>query len=245
MNFEEFPEPIKKDIENQSLSILEHIADDIIVIGGWAVRALTGGKHGRYTLDIDGVTKQTTMKKVESILESLGMRERKSEWGVQFYQNYKSQVKIPKGIQKEIDNLELRIEVSEPRIKELQTHHYFEFSLTEFISREIQYHEKKEKVKVNVPPAEHMAAVKLGLPVDYKNNFDSQVLLEICNVEKVIKIIKSNDDWSEMVLRRIPKLIGRLGDKERLEHILAINNDINIKEHIKTMKYIENKLKIE
>jgi hypothetical protein len=243
MNLEEFPEPIKKDIEDQSLSILEHVAADIIVIGGWAVRALTGDTHGRYTFDIDGVTKQTTMKKVVSILESLGMKERKSDWGIQFYQKYKPQVKIPKAIQKEIDDLELRIEISGPRIKESQTHHYFEFSLTESICREIQYHEKKGKVNVTVPSAEQMTAVKLGLPVDYKNNFDSQVLLEICNVETVIEIIKSNDDWSEMVLRRIPKLIGRLRDKERLEHILAINNGINIKEHIKTMKYIEDKLK--
>ena len=73
MNLEEFPEPIKKDIEDQSLSILEYIADDIIVIGGWAVRALTGDKYGRYTLDIAGVTEQKTMKKVESILKSLRM----------------------------------------------------------------------------------------------------------------------------------------------------------------------------
>lgn len=243
MNLEEFPEPIKKDIEDQSLSILDHITDDIIVIGGWAVRALTGHKHGRYTLDIDGVAEQKTIKKVEYNLEPLGMEKRKSDWGIQFYKHYKPQVKIPEGIQKEIDNLELRIEISGPRIKESQTHHYFEFNLTEFLQREIQYHMKKEKVNVKVPPAEHMAAVKLGLPVDYKNNFDAQVLLEICNVEKVVEIIKSNDDWSEMVLRRIPKLIGRLSDNSRLEHILAINKDINIKEHIKTMKSIENKLK--
>ena len=56
MNLEDFPEPIKKDIEDQSLELLEHINDNIIVIGGWAVRALTSNKHGRYTLDIDGVT---------------------------------------------------------------------------------------------------------------------------------------------------------------------------------------------
>jgi len=243
MNLEEFPEPIKKDIEDQSLSILEYIADDIIVIGGWAVRALTGDKHGRYTLDIDGVTKQKNMKKVESVLGPLGMDVRKSEWGIQFYQRYKPQAKVTKDMQKEIETLELRIEISGPRIKESQTHHYFEFSLTDFLEREIQYHMKNEKVKIRVPSVEHMAAVKLGLPVDYKNNFDSQVLLEICNLEKVVEIIKLNDDWSEMVIRRIPKLIGRLNDKNRLEHILAINNDINIKEHIKTMKYIEDKLK--
>ena len=47
MNLEDFPEPIKKDIEDQSLSILEQIKEDIIVIGGWAVRALTGDKHSR------------------------------------------------------------------------------------------------------------------------------------------------------------------------------------------------------
>ncbi|MBU1940261.1 MAG: hypothetical protein KKC68_00650 [Candidatus Thermoplasmatota archaeon] len=243
MNYEEFPEIIKKDIEDQSLSILQHIAEEIIVIGGWAVRALTGDKHARYTLDIDGVTEQKTMKKVESILKLLGMNGRKSNWGIQFYQHYTPQVKIPEEIRKEIDNVELRIEISEPRIKESQTHHYFEFDLTEFIMRDIQYHMKKGKVTIKVPPAEYMAAVKLGLPADYKNNFDSQVLLEICNVEKVVEIIKLNDDWSEMVRRRIPKLIGRLNDKDRLEHILAINNGINIKEHIKTMKYIENKLK--
>jgi len=215
------------------------------VIGGWAVRALTGDKHGRYTLDIDGVTKEKSMKEVKSILESLGMERRKSDWGIQFYQQYKPQVKVPEEIKKEIEKIELRIEISNPRIKELQTHHYFEFSLTEFIEREIQYHMKKEKVKVNVPPAEHMVAVKLGLPVDYKNNFDSQVLLEICNIENVIEIIKSNDDWREMVIRRIPKLVGRLNDKDRLEHILVINNGINIKEHIKIMKYIEYKLRTE
>ncbi len=51
MNLQEYPEPIKQDIEDQSLSILKHINDDVIVIGGWAVRALVGEKHGRYILE--------------------------------------------------------------------------------------------------------------------------------------------------------------------------------------------------
>ena len=88
-----------------------------------------------------------------------------------------------------------------------------------------------------------MAAVKLGLPVDYKNNFDSQILLDICDMDKVIETITANDDWKEMVLRRIPKLIGRLRQKDRLDYILALNNGIDIKEHVNMMKYIENKLK--
>ena len=88
-----------------------------------------------------------------------------------------------------------------------------------------------------------MGAVKLGLPVDYKNNFDAQVLLELCDVEKVIEVIQENDDWAEMVIRRIPKLIGRLQNSDRLEHILVINSGINIKDHVKILKYIEGKLR--
>ena len=242
MNLEDFPEPIKKDIEDQSLSILEQIKDDIVVIGGWAVRALTEDKHGRYTLDIDGVTDAKKMSEIESKLSAIGMNIRKNEWGIQFSYKYIPSIQIPEDIKGATEQLELRIEISGPRIKESQTHHYFEFSLTEFEEKEISYHLKEDKVRVKVPLVEHMAAVKLGLPVDYKNNFDSQVLLDICDVEKVIEIIKANDDWKEMVIRRIPKLIGRLSQKDRLEHILAVNNDINIKEHVNMMKYIENKL---
>ena len=70
----------------------------------------------------------------------------------------------------EINKVELRLEISRSRIKESKTSHYFEFSLTEYKHREIAYHNGEQKVIVKVPPAEHMAAVKLGLPVDYKNN---------------------------------------------------------------------------
>ena len=83
MNLEDFPEPIKKDIEDQSLSILEQINDDILVIGGWAVRALIGDKHGRYTLDVDGVTDAKKMSKIESKLSNIGMNVRKTEWCIQ------------------------------------------------------------------------------------------------------------------------------------------------------------------
>jgi len=243
MNLEDFPMLVRKDIEDQSLSILEHIKDDIVVIGGWAVRALSGNKHGRYTLDIDGVTKQEKMRDIESKLSSIGMDLRKNEWGRQFYHKYNPNVDIGEDLGKQIEKVELRIEISEPRIKESRTKHYFEFSLTNYEERNISYHMKKDEIIIKVPPVEHMAAVKLGLPVDYKNNLDSQVLLEICDVDKVIEVILANDDWNEMVIRRIPKLIGRLNQKDRLENILATNVGINIKEHIKIMRYIENMLK--
>ena len=243
MNLEGFPESIKKDIEDQSLSILEHIKDDIIVIGGWAVRALTGDKHGRYTLDIDGVLDKSGMETVESTLSKLGMNIRRNEWGIQYYREYHPQVQVPEDIRMNVDRVELRIEISGPKIKESHTHHFFEFSLSEFEKREIQYHMKDENIIVRVPPVEHMVAVKLGLPVDYKNNFDAQVLLALCDVEQVIEVIQENDDWAEMVLRRVQKLIGRLQNPNRLEHILALNSGLNIKDHVKKLQYIERKLK--
>jgi hypothetical protein len=242
MNLEGFPESIKKDIEDQSLSILEHIKDDIIVIGGWAVRALTEDKHGRYTLDIDGVTDKEGMHTVELKLSKLGMNIRRNEWGVQYYCKYHPQFPVPKDIRMNVDQLELRIEILYPKIKESHTHHFFEFSLSEFEKREIQYHLKDKSIIIKTPPVEHIAAVKLGLPVDYKNNFDAQVLLALCDVEKVIEVIQKNDDWTEMVLRRIQKLIGRLQNPNRLEHILAINSGLNIKDHVKKLQYIKRRL---
>ena len=56
MNLEEFPDEVKKDIEDLSLELLKEINEHVIVIGGWAVRALIGDEQKRYTLDIDGVT---------------------------------------------------------------------------------------------------------------------------------------------------------------------------------------------
>jgi len=40
MNINKLPGQVRDDIEMQSLLILKHIAEDIVVIGGWAVRAL-------------------------------------------------------------------------------------------------------------------------------------------------------------------------------------------------------------
>ena len=45
-----------------------------------------------------------------------------------------------------------------------------------------------------------------------------------------------------MVIRRMPKIIGRLNDKERAEHILAISKGINIKKQISLLREIEKNL---
>jgi len=244
MNLEDFPEDVKKDIEDQSLAILEIVKDEIIVIGGWAVRALAGDKHTRYTLDIDGISGKGDMLKLKKKLESVGLKSRDSEWGVQFYQRYEPKITIDDNqICKRVSEVELRIELSKPRIKEFQTHHYFEFSLTDYVTREIPFHNKDAVLTIKVPPAKGMAAVKLGLPVDYKNNFDSAVLLRICDIDEVIATIRKNDDWHEMVMRRIPKLKGRIKDPSRLENILLTNARINVRNHIKKLDYIEANLR--
>jgi hypothetical protein len=243
MNLEEFPEGVKKDIEDQSLSILENIKDDIIVIGGWAVRALAGVSHARYTLDIDGIADEEDLPDITKKLNDIGLEFRESDWGTQFFQKYEPRFMIiDQQVFDRVSEVELRIELSKPKIKEFQTH-YFEFNLEDYITKNIPFHNKKNSINIKVPPVESMAAVKLGLPVDYKNNFDSAILLQRCNIGKVITIIKNNDDWHELVLRRIPKLIGRITNPERLENMLLINTRINIKDHVEKLEYIEHELK--
>lgn len=242
MNIQNFPENISKDVEDQSLSILKHISELFVVIGGWAVRAIMGEEHGRYTLDIDGVTTLENIEVIKKKLLAIGMDVRMSDWGIQFFVKYVPSFKIEKDLQTEIDNVELRVEISEPRIQESLSPHYFEFDIDEYEERTLKFHNSEETIKVRVPPIEHMTAVKMGLPVDYKNNYDSHILLQNSEVDEVIRIIKSNDDWDQMVIRRIPKLIGRISDKDRIEYSLATANDINIKENISKMRYILERL---
>jgi len=81
MNLQDYPDEIKNDIEDQSLDILEHMRDDVIVIGGWAVRALLGKEHKRYTLDVDGVTSKDKFDAVIDKLIKLDLKPSKAEWG--------------------------------------------------------------------------------------------------------------------------------------------------------------------
>jgi len=95
---------------------------------------------------------------------------------------------------------------------------------------------------VKIPPARVMAAVKLGLPADYKNNFDAAALLRIADIGEVIRTIKSNDDWSDVVVRRIPKFLGRIVQSDDLAHILAVNAGIDIREYTRKLREIESRL---
>jgi len=242
VNLEGFPVEIRDDIEDQSLDILENIIDDIVVIGGWAVRGLLGKNHKRYTLDVDGIASKDKLDVVTDKLSKLDLKSSEADWGIKYHKKYMPKVDIPEDLISRVDSIELRIEISEPLIKEDETH-YFEFSLTNTVQKDIDYHNQSKALPVNVPPIEHMAANKLGLPADYKNNYDTAVLLRESDIEEVISVIKENDDWHAMVIKRLPKLIGRINIPGGLEHTLAINSGIDIKEHIGKLRLIEKALK--
>ncbi len=243
MNLEQLPKQVKEDIEDQSLEILEMITPQIVVIGAWGVRAHLGAEHQRYTLDVDGVTDEKSLDELRGLFKSMGFNEETAKWGIKFFKKYSPKVEVPDDLKELINKIEIRMEISPPKIKEYDTHHYFEFRLTEFDIKEIPYHLKNESVKVRVPPLEEMTAVKLGLPVDYKNNHDAAMLLRISDVDKVIMSIESNDDWASLVLRRMPKLKGRISQAGRLENTLALAARLNIKEHVRKLQRIENAIK--
>ena len=243
MNIEQFPKEIKNDIEDQSLKIFDRIKDDIIVIGGWAVRAHLGEDHHRYTLDIDGVTDKDTIERIKGELENLGFEANNPEWGIQFLKRYEPTVVVPEPLEKEVEKVQIRIEISGPKITESSTPHFFEFSLTDYVTRGIPFHDSEKAVFAKFPPIEHMAAVKLGLPVDYKNNHDAAMLLQRSDLSGVIKAILENDNWRDLVLRRMPKLKGRISQKDRLENTLALAAGLDIKEHIRKLNHIEEALR--
>ncbi len=243
MNQQDLSENVQKDIEDQSLEILKSIKDDIIVIGGWGARAHLGKSHHRFTLDVDGVTDEKTLQGLHKVLSTYGFKEVKVNWGIKFFKKYEPNVDITPDEKPLVDDVELRIEISPPRIKESNTPHYFDFSLTDYETVEIQYHNREGSVKARVPPSEDIAAVKLGLPVSYKHNHDAAMLLLVSDIEKVVKSIQKNDDWADLVLRRMPKLKGRIRQRERFENRLANRAGLDIKEHIKRLEYIESELK--
>ncbi len=243
MNIQELPIEVKEDIEDSSLDLLAEIADHIMLIGGWAVRSHLGDAHGRFTLDVDGVASEGDRAIIRDRMVGLGMEEVETDWGVKFWSRYTPHVPIPQGLTAIVELVEMKVEVSGPVTKDMDSHHYFKFSLEEFDERVIRYHGRDEALGVRVPPIDTMAAVKLGLPVDFKNNHDVVGLLRVCDVDRVVQVILDTDDWREMVLRRLPKLIGRVQQRGRLENALAIEMGVDIQAHVSTLRNIEASLR--
>jgi hypothetical protein len=243
MNIQELPTEIKEDIEDSSLDLLAKIVDHIVLIGGWAVRSHLGDNHRRFTLDVDGIAGEEDQLHIRDRMVELGLKEVKTDWGVKFWSRYEPRVPVPEEFTAIVEPVEMRVEVSGPVTKDVDSHHYFEFNLEEFDEKVIVYHRKEEVLGVRVPPIDTMAAVKLGLPVDFKNNHDVVGLLRVCDVDRVVQVVLATDDWREMVLRRLPKLIGRIQQRGRLENALAIEMGVDIPSHVSTLRHIEELLR--
>ncbi len=243
MNVQQLPTDIKEDIEDSSLDLLSEIVDRMVLIGGWAVRAHLGEDHGRFTLDVDGIADESDLEHIRERLSYLGLKEVRTDWGLKFWSRYIPRAHVPHQFLKVLEPVEMRVEISGPITKDVDSHHYFEFSLTEYDRKEIAYHRNDASLEVRVPPIDTMAAVKLGLPVDFKNNHDVVGLLQVCDVDEVVKVILGTDDWREMVLRRLPKLMGKIQHRGRLEHALAIERGIDISEHVGILRYIGESLR--
>ena len=137
-----------------------------------------------------------------------------------------------------LEDIEIRVEVSGPRMYDVETRHYFEFPIEETERSVLGYHGQERKVTVTVPTRERLAANKLGLPVDFKNNYDAAMLLAVADVDRVVEIILETNDWRDMVLRRGPKQIGRFRQRGRIERVLARNADLDIEAYIRDLRRI-------
>jgi hypothetical protein len=243
MNIQELPLEIKEDIEDSSLDLLAEIVGRIVLIGGWAVRAHLGEGHGRFTLDVDGVADEMDLPYIKERMRTLGMNEVGTDWGLKFWSEYSPRVPVPDGLVAAVEPVEMRVEVSGPVTKDVDSHHFFEFSLDDYDTKELRYHQRDDSLMVRVPPLDTMAAVKLGLPVDFKNNHDVVGLLQVCDIGNAVDVILATDDWGEMVLRRLPKLVGRIQQRGRLENALAIEMGIDIPTHVSTLRRIGDALR--
>jgi hypothetical protein len=238
VNVARIPPGVRDDIEDQSLAILEAIADHVVVIGGWAVRAVLGPVHGRFSLDVDGVAEAEDIDRVRQVLWDMGFDLLKTDWGYRMYSPYEPRVDVGDLDPEMLEGIEVRVEVSEPRIHDVQTRHYYEFPIEETESRTLSYHGQDREVTVTVPTCERLAANKLGLPVDFKNNYDSAMLLAVADVDRVIEIILETDDWLEMVLLRGPKQIERFRQSGRIERVLAREAGLDIEEYVRTLRRV-------
>jgi len=244
MNIEGLPAKIKEDVEDRSLEIAERLAGSIVIIGGWACRALLGERHKRYTLDVNGFCGPRDLENVAEVLKSMGFSVARMEWGCICTLPYSlpaelgAEIKINARTLDALRDVAIRIEISGPKMKEKRTHHFFEFEFNEVMEKRIVYHNRKGSVRIMVPKMEWMTANKLGLPTDYKNVFDGCLLLLESDVGKVAEVINSVDDWSEMVKSRMPRVLGRVS-QAGLANTLLRDAKADLKELKRRFKELE------
>ncbi len=205
----ELPEQVKNDIENKSLHALREIKGHIVVIGGWAARAHGGSKHIRYTFDINGVADKRGLKRTQRTLEGSGFSVIDENWGFR--------ATIPHETQEELDvgrkDLKIKVEISEPRIYEIDGSHYFEFDLEETEEKEVVSMDESTRVDIRVPNIDYLVANKLGLPPLFKNMYDGCLLILKSDVDEVSNLIKGINDWNELAQTRISKTLEALKNR--------------------------------
>jgi hypothetical protein len=243
MNIELLTREMKEDIEDQSLEVLAGIASEVVVIGGWAVRALGGTLHGRYTLDVDAVAGTDALERVHGrLLGAFHLERREHPWGVSYGMTYVPRVPVKETDRPRLEGLELRIEVSGPRIHDIDGEHFFEFPLEDAVPRKLHSHVGNLTVPVKVPSSARMAAAKLGLPPDYKNSFDAVVLLTLADVDEVVRVILATDGWRDLVVRRLRKQAGHLRARDRFEWRLAEGLGLDLDAHTAKLERIRRML---
>lgn len=117
------------------------------------------------------------------------MIQEKTDWDIKFFKPYQpnSNISCDPSL---IKDIQIRIEISAPKIYEIDTDHYFEFDLEKTTKQKVVSHSIHQPIYATVPEIEYLTANKLGLPADYKNRYDAAVLLMHSDFSKVFEIIK-------------------------------------------------------
>ena len=204
----ELPKRAKDALEHRSLDLLSDVTEDIVVIGGWAARAWSGRKHIRYTYDIDGVADERGLERAHEKLTDLRLSPQKTEWGY----IYTAPSRVPGAP----EGLLIKIELSLPRIYDIDGLHYFEFDPKRSEQKTIETVDGESKLKIRVPEIWYLAANKLGLEASFGNEYDLGSLLRLCDTQKLVAIIKAIDRWRERVLERAPKMLNHLRDPDSI-----------------------------
>jgi hypothetical protein len=247
LNLEQLPKAIAEDIEVQSLGLLQGIKEHIVVIGGWGVRAWTQDIASRNTMDVDGVAVEADLRFITRALRKAGMSaDAEDDWGMRFHKEYlpstsaaAEEAEETRGLPEEI---ELRVEVSEPRIPEKRSPHYFEFDTGKAVIRRISTHRRTASAECRVADLTELAANKVGLPADYKNIFDLALLLDRSSVESIVEVIKSIDDWRDMVVLRVPKIIGRVQREDNTANMLMRAHGVDVGDFVKAVAEIQSSI---
>ena len=209
-NLHALPDAIKQRIEDESLRVVQKIRSSsiaFVLIGGWAARAIAGRGHDRYTFDVDGVVdSKSTFSELEDLLKEEGLKPSVSDWGCAFIKKLELPQQLLEKLHKNqadfvSEKCQIKLEFSTPRIYTIDKKHFFEFPMNKYEERQIISRGSRTS-RVNVALPEYIVASKLGVS-DWKNIYDVGVLCGFAKLDRVVDVIRTCDNWSELVRRKI------------------------------------------